>query len=265
MNEVKESERAAARTYESLFVPALFGQWPAEFLRLLEPKQTAILDLACGTGIVARSLRKKFPDKVQLTGLDPALGMLAVAKDLSPQVDWVQGVAESLPFPDRAFSAVLCQFGFMFFSDQDRALREMARVLAPGGQLIVAVWNAVEEIPAIAEEVALLEKYAGHPAAQALRAPFCLGDPQDFGNRFKTLNWAQTRVETVMGQAVFPSIRTCVEVELRGWLPLMGVHLEESVIQTILAEAEKQMAPFRDARGRAVFDISAHFFIGKLP
>lgn len=70
--------------------------------------------------------------------------MLAVARQLEPAVDWREGFAESLPFPDESFDAVVSQFGLMFFTDRRQALREMLRVLVPGGRLAVAVWDSLE-------------------------------------------------------------------------------------------------------------------------
>jgi ubiquinone/menaquinone biosynthesis C-methylase UbiE len=100
--------------------------------------------------------------------------MLEVAKQLAPRVEWRQGVAESLPFADQAFDAVVSQFGLMFFVDRREALRQVLRVLRPGGRLAIAVWDSLDSIPAYADEVALLERLAGTPAAKALRAPFLL-------------------------------------------------------------------------------------------
>jgi ubiquinone/menaquinone biosynthesis C-methylase UbiE len=85
--------------------------------------------------------------------LDANPGMLAVAARLAPGVEWRQGTAESLPYSDQSFNAVVRQFGLMFFTDRRQALREMLRVLAPGGHLAVAVWDSLANTPAYAAEV----------------------------------------------------------------------------------------------------------------
>ncbi len=81
--------------------------------------------------------------------------MLEVARELASEVKWRHGFAESLPFPDACFDGVVSQFGLMFVSDRERAIREMIRVLVPHGRLTVAVWDSLEHQPAYAAEVAL--------------------------------------------------------------------------------------------------------------
>src|SRR5262245_17149362 len=137
----------AANAYEALFVPALFGQWAPKVADAaqIQPGQRA-LDVACGTGVLARELASRTGSSGRVAGIDPGPGMVAVAKHLAPDLEWREGVAESLPFPDQSFDAVLSQFGLMFFTDRRQALREMLRVLAPGGHLVVAVWDCVVNI-----------------------------------------------------------------------------------------------------------------------
>ena len=127
-----------------------------------------------------------------------------------------RGAAESLPFPDQSFDAVVSQFGLMFFMDRRQALREMLRVLAPGGRLVVAVWDSLETMPAYAAEVALLEQTAGRQAADALRAPFVLGNRQHLATLFSEAGVDSPEITTHHGTAQFPSIRTMVEADLRA-------------------------------------------------
>jgi SAM-dependent methyltransferase len=184
--------------------------------------------------------------------------MLAVAKGLGPAVDWRQGSAESIPFFDRSFDAVVSQFGLMFFTDRDQALREMLRVLKPGGRLVVLVWDALGNIPAYAAEVALLERHGGTPAADALRAPFVLGDREHLARMFKDAGAISVTITTHQGIAQFPSIQAIVEADLRGWLPVMGVSLTEDQISRTLQEAEDVLDAYVTADGRVTFETQAH-------
>ena len=260
------AEVDAARAYEDLFVPALFGQWAPI---VLDTAQVApghrVLDVACGTGVVAREAAVRTGPTGAVVGLAAAAGMLAVAEGLAPAVEWRQGTAESLPFPDESFDAVVSQFGLMFFVDRPQALREMLRVLTPGCRLAVAVWGSLDHSPGYAAEVELLDRIAGTDAADALRAPYVLGDRDDVTALFAEAGMPPVAIETHPGTARFPSIRTMVEADLRGWLPLMGVILTEEVIGHILREAEDALRAYVVADGVVVFDSPAHLISATKP
>ncbi len=254
----------AANAYEALFVPALFGQWARKVADAAEiqPDQR-LLDVACGTGVLAREITSRMGSSGRVAGIDASSGMVAVAKRLAPAVEWREGVAEALPFADRSFDTVVSQFGLMFFTDRRQALREMLRVLVPGGRLVVAVWDSLENSPAYALEVALLEKSAGRRAADALRAPFALGDRTELATLFSEAGVTSAEITTHQGTARFPSIRTMVEADLRGWLPMMGVMLTEDHIGRILQEAEHALGSYAAADGRVTFQLSAHLVTAK--
>ena len=100
-----------------------------------------VLDVACGTGIVAQLAAEHVGPTGIVAGLDINPGMLAVARSMTPQgvaIDWREGSAESLPFAGSEFDAVFCQLGLQFFSDKAAALREMRRVVAPDGRVLVS-------------------------------------------------------------------------------------------------------------------------------
>lgn len=253
-----EAEVAAARAYEATFVPALFGQWAASVVDAAQVSTgERVLDVACGTGVLAREAQRRTGPAGHVTGLDPGVGMLAVAKELAPTVDWRQGTAESMPFADASFDAVVSQFGLMFM-DRERAIRELLRVLKPNGRMVVAVWDAVERIPAYAAEIGLLERLAGRRAADALRAPFVLGNQALLAEAFNNAGVGSVTISTRTGVACFPSIRVMVEADLRGWLPVMGVHLAEDEIGRILQAAEDVLSSYVAADGRVTFDVPAH-------
>lgn len=258
-----QDQIAAAKAYEELHVPALFQQWAGRVLDTvqIEPGQR-VLDVACGTGVLAREAAVRVGSTGYVAGIDPGPGMLAVAEQLAPTIEWRQGVAESLPYPDHAFDAVVSQFGLMFFSDRYHALHEMLRVLAPGGKLAVAVWDILENSTAYPIEVDLLERLAGQRAADALRAPFVLGDRNELTALFENAGVTSVVIATGTGTARFPSIRSMVEADLRGWLPVMGVELKEQQIQRILLEAESALKKYVTLEGQVVFDLPAHIITG---
>ncbi len=253
----------AGKAYESLMVPALFGEWAprvADAARI-RPGQR-VLDVACGTGVLAREALSITGPTGRVAGVDPSPGMLGVARQLSPTVDWRQGVAEALPFADESFDVVVSQFGLMFFEDRSESLRQALRVLRPKGRLAYAVWDSLGNMPAYAAEVALLERLAGGPAADAVRAPFLLGDRHELASLFARAGAISVDVTTRQGTARFPSVRVMVEADIRGWLPVMGVALAEDQVSAILEAAEHALERYVTRSGAVVFDSSAHLVTG---
>ncbi len=239
---------AAARSYEALFVPSLTGPFApivADAAGITSGDR--VLDVASGTGVVAREAARRVGASGRVTGLDANPGMLAVARERAPDLTWQRGTAESLPFPDGSFDAVVSQFGLMFFTDRRAAIREMRRVLRPGGRAAIAVWDGLAAMAAFAAEIALLQRLAGQRAADALRSPFVLGDPATLARLGVEGGLDRPAVERHAATARFPSVRVLVEADLRGWLPIMGVPLTESVIEATLAEADDALAPYVSA------------------
>lgn len=252
----------AAMAYDELLVPALFEEWAPRVASAagLHPGQS-VLDVACGTGVLTQEVSTRVGGS-RIVGLDPHPGMLAIAGRQAPHVEWRLGRAEDLPFPDESFDRVVSQFGLMFFSDRQQAVREMLRVLVPTGRLAVAVWDELENTPAYAHVVTLLEQIAGRRAADALRAPFVLGDRTLLAELFEDAGATSVVITTHPGTARFPSVRTMVDADLRGWLPAMGVELPEDQIANILAEADRTLSSYVTPEGMVQFESSAHIVAG---
>lgn len=254
-----QAEIDAAAAYEDLFVEALFGEWAPRVMDAARAQPgERVLDVACGTGVLAREAAVRVGQSGSVTGLDAGAGMLAVAERIEPGIAWRQGIAEELPFGDDSFDVVVCQFGLMFFSEQRQALREMQRVLKPEGRLAVAVWDTLESNPSYAIDVALLDRFGGRRAGDALRAPFVLGDRAELAALFAAAGMSSASIATSTGTGRFPSIRVMVEADLRGWLPIMGVYLTEQQIEQILRQAEEDLGPYLCDDGSVEFESSAH-------
>jgi ubiquinone/menaquinone biosynthesis C-methylase UbiE len=166
---------AAAEAYESTFVPALFAEWAPHGVR---PGQR-VLDVACGTGIVARVAADRLAGAGRVVGVDLNEAMLAVAHRVRPDLEWRQLDAEALPFPPASFDRVLCQMALMFFPDRARALKEMARVVTAGGIVAVIVPSALEDQAAFQRFVAMAARHAGPEAMALLSTYFACGTLDD--------------------------------------------------------------------------------------
>jgi SAM-dependent methyltransferase len=257
--EVEIASLEAASAFEEIFVPALFREWGPKVAGAARVERgDRVLDVACGTGVLARAAAEITGPSGSVVGLDIDPGMLAVAKRMAPRIAWHQGDAGSLPFPDRSFDAVVSQFGLMFFPDRPAALREMWRVLRPGGRMAVAVWASLDETPAYAIEADLIERFGGRAAGDVVRAPFVLGDKARLAAAFSEAGIPDVSVTTVAGTGRFPDIRTMVEIDLLGWLPTVGIELDEPVISEILRAAESELRRFVTGDGHVEFASPGH-------
>src|SRR5512134_852432 len=170
---------SAAESYERFAVGRLFRQLAERFLEGVPLKPgDRVLDVACGTGIVARVAAPRVAPTGKVVGLDLNEGMLAVARACSAEegtsIAWQQGDATALPFADAEFDVVLCQQGLQFVPDKARALAEMQRVVAPGGVIALAVFAAVNRFDgALAEALA---RHMDDKVAKLSLARFALGD-----------------------------------------------------------------------------------------
>jgi ubiquinone/menaquinone biosynthesis C-methylase UbiE len=149
--------------YERALIPTLFRPWAELLLDRAELRPgMKVLDVACGTGIVARLARQRLGQASRVVGIDVSAPMLAVARILEPSVEWLEGDAAALPVADdERFDRVLCQQGLQFFGARQAAVRELRRALAPDGLLLLSVWCAAAEMPLFAELQRVAERHLG--------------------------------------------------------------------------------------------------------
>ncbi len=187
---VDDSERwqlagSAPEVYERELVPALFAVFAPLVVDAarLQPGDR-VLDVACGTGVVARAAADVVGATGFVTGVDLNAGMLERARAGKPtpghaEIEWREGDAVALPFDRHTFDAVVCQAGLQYVSDRQRAIDEMHRVLAPGGRVVVLVWRSITHSPAWVALADALGRQVSVEAAAVMHAPFVFGDATD--------------------------------------------------------------------------------------
>jgi SAM-dependent methyltransferase len=245
---------AAAEVYDSFFVPALFEQWTDVVLDAADVQPGhRVLDVGCGTGVLARTARARVGEDGHVAGLDPNDGMLAVARRSEPSVEWQTGSAEEMPFPDHSFDRTVSQFALMFFADPDAALSEMSRVTRPAGRVAIAVWDELSNNSGYARLATLVGELFGSAAADAIRAPFRLGD-RDLLVGLADAAFSDAIVTRHAGVARFESVPVWLHTEIRGWT--LADTIDDDGFAKLLDAAQRDLADLV-TDGTVAFDVSA--------
>jgi ubiquinone/menaquinone biosynthesis C-methylase UbiE len=186
----------APENYERYFVPAIGAPLAQDLIDAasLRPGE-AVLDVACGTGIIARLAAERVGPTGTVAGLDVNAGMLGVARSVSAsgEIVWYEGGAEAMPLPDESFDVVTCQMGLQFFADKPAALREMHRVLKPEGRLLINVPGPTPEVFAILEQA--LTRHLNPEVAGFVGKVFSLHDPDEIRGLLAAASFGSSEVE----------------------------------------------------------------------
>ncbi|MFW3169645.1 methyltransferase domain-containing protein [Geodermatophilus sp. CPCC 206100] len=254
----------AAELYESRFVPAIFAEWAPLLADTagVGPGQD-VLDAACGTGIVARTVADRLGGTGRVVGVDLNDAMLAVARRIRPELDWRHGDVAALPLPDRSFDAVLCQMALMFFPDRTAALREMARVTRPGGVVAVCVPAALPDQPAYGPFVEMAVRHAGPAARALLGAYWACGDLDELRATLTDAGLIGVTTRTHLGTAAFDSPEALAVTEVEG-SPL-AQRIPPEVYERIRAGAREVLAPFTAPDGTLPAPFRAHLLAARTP
>jgi ubiquinone/menaquinone biosynthesis C-methylase UbiE len=245
--------------YQREMVPAIFARWAPDLIELagLAPGER-VLDVACGTGVVARLAAERVGSTGKVTGLDLNPTMLAAARaQAAPAtVEWVEGSALAVPLPDESVDTVLCQQGLQFFPDRAAALREMRRVLVPGGRLVLSVWQSVDRQPAFhALEQALARRIG---AQRAALPPFAFGDRAALRAVVTEAGFREVRVRVETKTTRFPSPQHFVRVVAAGGPTILELLAGQGAdgLETLVQEVAGSLAAWVDDDGLAFPQIS---------
>ncbi len=235
------SEQAEA--YEERFVPALFRQWVEPVLEAaaVGPGDT-VLDVACGTGVVARAAAEQVAPDGTVSGIDLNPAMLAVARRIAPGIEWREGDAAALPFGEDAFDVVTCQSAIFFFPDPTRALSEMGRVTRPSGRVAVQAFSSLSEQPAYGPWVEMVAQHAGPDAVTLLGTYWSHGDRKVMRGRCADAGLRVAAVHEHTRPAFFPNIETMVLTEVNA-TPLRN-RLGQAELDQILTGSHEVLEQF---------------------
>jgi ubiquinone/menaquinone biosynthesis C-methylase UbiE len=263
-------EGSSAEAYERYLVPILFVPWANRLIELADPQPGArVLDIACGTGIVARRVAPHVGAGGVVVGLDINPGMLAVARAASaqsrPAIEWREGDAAALPFADTSFDVVFCQQALQFFPDPCAVLSEMRRVLAPGGRLAFNVCRSTRHNPLYGTHADNLARYAGAQVGVMMRSPFPDWTVDDL-RRMVTASGLRDAEITIGVQGLrYPSPEGFLWYEGAS-SPLAEVitSMPDETRAALIRDVSASLAPHTDDQGVS-FPIEAYFVTAHRP
>ena len=264
MTETFQLTREQARAYEALFVPALFGQWAPQLVDCARARRGhSVLDVACGTGVVARAARDVVGPAGRVVGVDLNPAMLEVARDVRPDLEWVHGDAEDLPFSDAEFDVALCQSALFFFVDPGQALTEMARVVVPGGVVALQTYAPLAEQPAYGPFVELVAGHAGPEARVLLGTYWSQGDLDGLLKLTLAAGLSLVESRSSLGVAVYPSAVAVATTEIQA-TPLAD-RITPETYALVAADTEKLLNRYADESGLVRVPIRATLVAARKP
>ena len=263
---------SAPEVYERELVPAVFGAWAPILVELAEPRPSErVLDVACGTGVVARIAATRVGPTGTVVGIDLNPGMLSLARSLvsrdsrsGGQLQWQEASADKLPFPDGSFNVVYCQLGLQFFADRPAALREMRRVLGTEGRLAVMVWRGIHESPGFAVLADALQRHVGQAAAAIMRAPFGLTNADELEALVRAAGFQNVAVQQRSGTVRFPSVERFVLSYVAG-SPLAGPvsQADDAARAALITDVRNALGKFT-SNDELAFPIAAHLLSARV-
>ncbi len=229
--------------YERFLVAPLFRPFGDVLIERLSPSAgERVLDVACGTGIVARLARERVGPTGRVVGIDASPAMLVVAAKAEPAIEWRQGSASELPVAaDEQFDVVCCHQGLQFFPDKAQALREMRRVAGPRARVAVATWRSASDIPMVRDLQAIAERQLGPIVDQR----HSLGDAALLSGLVVDAGFADVRSETVSltirfdDPVLFARLNTMALVGMSAAARTMTEEQRAQARQSIVSESEE--------------------------
>src|SRR2546427_3809211 len=206
----------ASEMHERYIIPAFITTYQEIVALAALQGGERVLEVACGTGMVARLAAQVVGTAGHVVGADVNESMLSMARTVpqqhdGPPIEWRQSDAAALPFPEAAFDVVFCQYGLEFFADRAAGLREMARVLVPGGRLVLRVWRALERQPFYVALCEALERHVRAGAGAPIRAAFTLADMAKLRALVAGAGFRQVHIRITINPLRYPSVEAYVQ------------------------------------------------------
>lgn len=245
----------ASAAYEAYLVPAIFRSLAQRLVTLAGVGAgDAVLDVATGTGVVARAAATFAGPLGSVTGVDINADMLATARAataaVEPAIEWRQGDAGSLPYEDETFDVVLCQEALQFVADPLVALSEMRRVTRPGGRIACSAFRSLERHTVYARFATALGRHADPQAEVMMGSPFAFGDASRLRSLAREAGLRKVTTHLVVNAEHYPSVEEFVRREAMS-SPLAGPlgALDAAEQAALTEEVARAVAEYIDDTG----------------
>jgi ubiquinone/menaquinone biosynthesis C-methylase UbiE len=252
---MQQTRQNPAETYESFLVPNLFAPWSKVLIERARPRTgERVLDLACGTGIIARQIAPIVGSAGRVVGIDISPDMLAVARSLpapsGAEVEWVQGNASELDFPPESFDLVVCQQGLQFFPDRAAAAKRVHRVLNDGGRAVIAVWQELGRHEVLEALFTAESRHLQLPLEQ-VATPFSLAGDAELRALLESAGFRDISVEPVSMDVRFPSAERWLELTVRAGAAVIPELAQDetsmsALLQTVQHDVGDAVNRYRD-------------------
>jgi SAM-dependent methyltransferase len=243
-----------AQTYHEYLVPAIFARWAPAMLEYARPQPGGrVLDIACGTGIIARTVAPAVGKDGAVLALDVNAEMLEVARNQpaaeGAAIEWLERSAQSLP--DGDFDLIVCQQGLQFFPDPEGAVGEMRRVMRDGGRAVVSVWQDIDVQPVFGALMKAEARYLGVPLAD-VGVPFMFERRHALQPLFQAAGFREVTVHREVREAVLPEPDRFLQLALMAGAAVIPelAAMDDAQRAALVAGVRDEVAPVLERHTR---------------
>lgn len=256
-------QQSWADKYERELVPVIFEPWSHTTVATVAPQRGEhALDIACGTGIVARCAASYIGPQGRIVGIDSDHDMITTARSLPAHperaIEWVEGDAQQLPFADATFDMIFCQGGLQFIPDRSTALQEMYRVLKPGGRAVVMLFREIQYAPGFALLAETVAPYVAPRMIKSIVTPFSLGKTDEAQKLAEQAGFQRISIREETKDARFPSAEAFIRARL-----LATYHydtMNDQILTRALEETGKALRPY-EVDGELIFPMAGYLLL----
>jgi SAM-dependent methyltransferase len=241
--------------YEQVLVPAYVGPAADALIAhaALGPGES-VLDVGCGTGVATRAAKAVVGADGTVVGIDVNRYMLDVARTLAHDVAFREGDARALPVRDHSFDVALCAHTLQFIADRPRVCAQLARVVVPGGRVVVSAWESLDRNPYYAALADALLAFMGPEVAFAITSACTLGSAQSLDDLLTGAGLVDVTVDDVRLDVHLGDLSAFIPRHISSTPMAIAFRgAGEEAVEHVIEEVERRLDPGHDRDVRVPF------------